>query len=59
MRMGVMMGAVEKTAEQTIQEMEAGVRRFRETNPQNLKKITFVVYNDDQTKLLMEKTFEV
>lgn len=50
-RMGVMLGAVEKSLDEAISEIGEGVRRFlaRNASP-SLKQITFVVYNDVQTE---------
>lgn len=48
MRTGVMLGAVEKTLQQTVDEMAAGVKAFRALGPKSLKDINFVVYNNDE-----------
>lgn len=46
MRLGVMLGVVERSIEEAIQEMAIGTKVFVESNPQSVKSITFVVYND-------------
>lgn len=47
-RMGVMLGAVEKTSAEAIQQMIDGVQRFVTKNPHtSIKDITFVVYQDE------------
>ncbi|HNB23848.1 MAG TPA: hypothetical protein PKZ32_15640 [Candidatus Melainabacteria bacterium] len=48
LRTGVMAGKVEKTVQQTVDEMAAGVKSFMETGPKSLKDIKFVVYNNDE-----------
>lgn len=45
-RMGVMLGIVEKTTEEVAHEMAKGIATFKEAGQQSLKSITFVVYND-------------
>lgn len=45
-RMGVMLGVVEKTTEEVAHEMAKGVATFKEAGQWSLKSITFVVYND-------------
>ena len=51
-RMGVMLGAVEKTKLHTVSAMVNGVRRFLESG--GGLEITFVVYSDQETKRLLE-----
>lgn len=54
-RMGVMLGAVEKSAEEAVSEMVSGVRRFLAEHPKtSVESITFVVYNDGRTQSLLE-----
>ncbi len=48
LRTGVMAGKVEKTVQQTVDEMAAGVKSFMATGPKSLKDIKFVVYNNDE-----------
>lgn len=56
-RMGVMLGVVEKSVNEAVSEMTKGVRRFLgENSDTTLKSITFVVYNDPQTQSLLQKT---
>lgn len=46
-RMGMMLGAVEKSLEEAVTEISEGVRRFLKEKPKSsLETITFVVYND-------------
>ncbi len=52
-RMGAAIGRVEKTPQEAIDEMAAAVRAFLSTGPSSLQSITFVVYNDVQTQLLL------
>lgn len=50
-RMGVMLGAVEKSVDEAIGEMAEGIRRFHADHPKtNLSNIQFVVYNDPATE---------
>jgi len=53
-RMWVMIGIVEKTPEEVVEQLWLGIKKFKDTNPVNLKKIIFVVYNDEKIKTLME-----
>ena len=53
-RMGVMLGTVEKTPEQTIQEMVRGVKLFTEKGG-TVNQITFVVYNDPVTQEILQQ----
>lgn len=55
-RMGVMLGAVEKTAGEAIGEMVNGIRQFVTDKPKtSVEGITFVVYNDPTTKEMLER----
>lgn len=55
-RMGVMLGVVEKSVNEAVSEMTKGVRKFLGENPDTtLKSITFVVYNDPKTQSLLQK----
>ena len=58
MRMWVMMWAVEKTVEETINQIRIGVENFVKNWATNIKKITFVVYNDKNTSNLLTHTFK-
>ncbi len=55
-RMGVMLGAVEKTPAEAIAQMIEGVRRFIASHGSttSLTKIVFVVYNDQNTQDLLD-----
>jgi O-acetyl-ADP-ribose deacetylase (regulator of RNase III) len=55
-RMGVMLGVVEKSKEEAVSEMVSGVARFFEENPEtSVTSITFVVYIDPETEDLLKK----
>jgi len=59
-RMGVMLGVVEKSAEQAVQEMAKGVKTFLDDYPTtSIKSITFVVYGEQKTQSLLENAFVV
>ena len=53
-RMGVMLGAVEKSKEEAVIEMSAAVDEFL-TEPNGLEQIVFVVYNDPETEELLRR----
>jgi O-acetyl-ADP-ribose deacetylase (regulator of RNase III) len=55
-RMGVMLGVVEKTPAEAVNEMIDGVRRFiaQHGSKTSIKKITFVVYNGQHIQDLLE-----
>ncbi len=57
-RMGVMLGVMEKTINEAVAEMAKGVRKFLAENSETLDNITFVVYNDHETKALLEKALK-
>lgn len=55
-RMGVMLGAVEKSIEEATGEMAKGVKQFIADNPNSsIEQITFVVYKDATTQAQLEK----
>lgn len=55
-RMGVMLGVVEKTVHKAVTEMTQGVKEFLAENPESpIENITFVVYNDETTASLLKK----
>lgn len=55
-RMGVMLGVVEKSIDEAVAELAEGVRMFLSENPNaTLKSITFVVYNDQKIQSLLQK----
>ncbi len=54
MRLGVMLGTVEKTAAQAINELAIGATAFLAGNPKAVKLITFVVYRDSETKAALD-----
>ena len=58
-RMGVMLGVVEKSKEEAIGEMVGGTARFFDENPQtSIESITFVVYVDPDTEEGLKETFD-
>jgi len=57
-RMGVMLGVVEKSKEEAVGEIVGGVARFFDENPKtSIESITFVVYVDPDTEELLKETF--
>lgn len=56
-RMGVMLGAVEKTPEEAIERMSNGVREFMQKygSSTKIKNLRFVVYNDANTANMLGK----
>lgn len=58
-RMGVMLGAVEKTLEEAVVGISTGVRSFLKKNPDtSLESITFVVYNDKKIQSLLQSALD-
>lgn len=58
-RMGVMLGVVEKSTKEAVDEMVDAVRRFNADNSQtSIEAITFVVYNDNATQALLQSGFQ-
>ncbi|MDO8482561.1 MAG: hypothetical protein Q7S86_01930 [bacterium] len=53
--MGVMLGVVEKSVNEAVDEIAKGVKKFLAESPDALKNITFVVYNDSKTQSLLQK----
>lgn len=57
-RMGVMLGQVEKDTEEAVKEMVEGVKRFQSENPDNqIETATFVVYIDPKTEDALRSAF--
>ena len=56
-RMGVMLGVVEKSKQEAVREIAAGVEKFRNEGSNGLKKITLVVYNDPESESLLRSAF--
>jgi len=55
-RMGVMLGTVEKTAEDAVNEMVHGIKEYMSEFPNSpIDEIIFVVYNDKQLQTLLNK----
>lgn len=58
-RMGVTLGVVEKSKEEAVSGMAGGVVRFFKENPEtSIENVTFVVYNDPGTEVLLNKALE-
>ncbi|MEK7497198.1 MAG: hypothetical protein AAB657_04855 [Patescibacteria group bacterium] len=57
-RMGVMLGVVEKTMQEAIDEMVEGVKSFLELVPDELEQITFVVYNDPKVQHMLDNALK-
>ena len=55
-RMGVMFGAVEKTAQQAVTEIVSAVQEFVRESPKCVSHIKIVVYMDPQTERLFRDT---
>ncbi|MBU6501073.1 MAG: macro domain-containing protein [Patescibacteria group bacterium] len=56
-RMGVMLGVVEKTPQQAVSEMVHGVNIFLSENPKSVQNITVVVYNETNLHRLLASAF--
>lgn len=55
-RMGVMLGAVEKSTAEAIDQMVSGVKRFLRENPDtSIQSLSFVVYRDPETAALLRQ----
>lgn len=58
-RMGVMLGVVERSLDEAVSEMASGVRSFITQHPKTtLQDITFVVYNDQRTQSLLDSALK-
>ena len=58
-RMGVMLGVVEKSTVEAVEEMAKGVTKFLAENTNtSLKSIIFVVYNDKMIQFVLETALE-
>ncbi len=53
-RMGVMLGMVERSAEEAARETAAGMQMFLDSSPKNVRELFFVVYNDATTKRALQ-----
>jgi len=58
LRMGVMLGVVEKTEEEAIEEMAMAIHLFKGNNPAYVKNITFVVYSNQNILRKLTAKFE-
>lgn len=58
-RMGVMLGMVEKTAAEAMQETSEGVHKFLKEFPDALDRISFVVYNDPDLQHELENALTI
>lgn len=56
-RLGVMLGAVEKTPGDIIDQLVKGVNSFERDQPKGLDTITFVIYNNDHFETLLNQRF--
>lgn len=54
-RMGVMLGQVEKTREEALEEMVKGIRLHQQKGDSKLQLVTLVVYNDHDTAAALRK----
>jgi O-acetyl-ADP-ribose deacetylase (regulator of RNase III) len=54
-RMGVMLGKVEKSVDEALDQMYEGVRRLLETQTESLEEITFVVFNDQKIEAALRE----
>ena len=52
-RMGVMLGVVEHSKQEAVDEMIAGIKKFQQERSDGLKRITLVVYGDTETEKLL------
>jgi O-acetyl-ADP-ribose deacetylase (regulator of RNase III) len=57
MRLGVMLGTVEKTEVQVIDQLMEGISRFRQTHPGGLNTATIVIYNNDHAYAILKERF--
>ena len=53
-RMGVMLGVVEKSVQEAGNETISGIRQFLASNPQHIEELHFVVYNDQDTQRVLD-----
>lgn len=58
-RMGVMLGVVEKGRFEAIKEIGEAIRQAVADDPVSLENVSFVVYNDPQTEALLRKELTV
>lgn len=57
-RMGVMLGVVEKSTDEAVSEMKKGVSDFIRDYPRTvLESIAFVVYDDEEVQAKLERAF--
>lgn len=58
-RMGVMLGEVEKSLDEAVSEMATGIRKFLTDYPKTpVQDIIFVVYNDQRTQSLLNSALK-
>jgi len=56
-RMGVMLGVVEKNVNEALSQMAMAIKRFTNDHPQtSISTATFVVYNDENLRAALERT---
>lgn len=56
-RLGVMLGAVEKTEWEVVSELIRGLNRFERDQHKGLDTITFVIHNNDHFEMLFKQRF--
>lgn len=56
-RLGVMLGAVEKTAREIVDQLIFGIQRFNSYQCKELDTITFVIYNNEEFHTLLSERF--
>jgi O-acetyl-ADP-ribose deacetylase (regulator of RNase III) len=54
-RMGVMLGVVEKSIKEAVIEIAMGIKTFLETGPTSVKEVVFVVYGDSAVRDAIEE----
>lgn len=56
-RFGVMLGAVEKTTREIVDQLIVGIQRFDSDQCKGLDTVTFVIYNNEQFYALLTERF--
>lgn len=54
-RMGVMLGVVEKSEDEALEEMARAIRLFESSRPSSVKTITFVVYQNPKIEAKLKR----
>ena len=55
LRMGVMLGVIEKSEDEALDEMKKGIDLFKKTNPFHVKEVIFSVYDNPELQLKLEE----